>query len=122
MTPSSWWGPMGGTQATGDLNRIAHRCADRKGTGPEPPPQRLTLEQLGNQVQGAFRRPDIVDGEDVRMVQRASRPGLSLEAEQPMGSAVSGNSVRAEWHGLATRGSGAEGPPGALVHLHPEPG
>src|SRR5262245_39028585 len=45
--------------------------------------QRLALDKLADDVMRAINLPDLVNSQDVRMIGRARRRRLALEAEQP---------------------------------------
>ena len=71
-------------QAIGHLQRVVERFPDRQLTVDERSPQRLTVEQLGDDVR-PIGGADFVNGEDVRMIQRGDRAGFLLEATEAIG-------------------------------------
>ena len=70
---------VGGGQAPGHLQGVVGRLADGKGSDLQTLPQRLAFEQLRDEVGRALVVPDVVDGEDVRVVEEAGGAGLVLE-------------------------------------------
>jgi hypothetical protein len=75
---------VGRCEAVRNLHRIVDRLALRESAVRKPQAQRLTLEQLGNDVGRAFEGADVVDRQDVRVVERPGRLRLLLEAAQPL--------------------------------------
>ena len=76
-----------------DLDRVVERLAQRQRAARHALAQRLAFEQLGDHVRRAVVRADVVDGEDVRVVERAGGARLLLEAPQAVG--VSRDATRA---------------------------
>jgi hypothetical protein len=68
-------------EAGGDLDRDGDRASRRKRPGSEPASDRLTLEQLRDDIERAVVGADVVDGENVRVAQRAD--GLRLLLQPP---------------------------------------
>src|SRR5207249_9195658 len=73
---------MSSREPVRDLDRVLDRLAGREAAARELLAQRLSLEELLDDVGRAFVGPDVVDGGDVGMVQNACGPGLLLEAPQ----------------------------------------
>ena len=48
--------------------------------------ERLTLDELHRQEPAAVELADLVDGDDVRVVERRGRPGLLLESAGDVGA------------------------------------
>jgi len=48
----------------------------------QPLPERLALEKLGDDVGSALKGADVMNGQDVRMIERSNRPRLVLETTQ----------------------------------------
>ena len=69
-------------EALGDLHGVFDRLADSESSAREPRAERLALEQLGHDVWRAVVRAEVVDGRDVRVVQRPGRLRLELEAAE----------------------------------------
>ena len=61
-------------QAAGDLDRVVDRLARGQRAARERVAQRLALEQLGDDVRHAGVGADVVDGQDVRVVERRRPP------------------------------------------------
>ena len=76
---------VGRGEAVRGLDGIPHRGGHGEATARNPLPQRLPLEQLGDQVGGAVRAPDVEDGEDVGVGNGGGGPGLDLEPPHPLG-------------------------------------
>ena len=75
---------VGGGQPLCDLHPDLERFPRGKGAAGEPRPQRLALEELLDDVRCTFVRADVVNGEDVRVVERRCRPRLALEPLQAL--------------------------------------
>ena len=73
---------VGGREAAGDLAGVVDGLA--RGQISRLFAQRLALEELEDD-EGRALGADVVDGKDVRVVQRRRRPGLGLEALQARG-------------------------------------
>ena len=78
----------------GELHRVLDRLADGSRAvasgaalvaGRKPFAQRLALEQLRDDERRAVVLADVVDGQNVRMVQRGGGARLLLEASQTLG-------------------------------------
>ena len=74
-----------GGQAARDLHRDLHGLAHRQRPARKPVAQRLSFEQLGDDVRHSFVAAGVVDRKDVRVVQRADGTRFQLEASQPLG-------------------------------------
>ena len=76
-----------GGQTLRHLHRVVDRFARRDRTRTQPAAQRLAFEKLRHDVRRAVARvrPEVVDGRDVRVVERSRRPCLLLEAFQAVG-------------------------------------
>ncbi len=83
-------------QAVSNLDRVIDGLADRESSGRarrttrsrpsrEPLAQRLSFEQLRDDVGRPVVRADVVDREDVGMVQRGGRPCLLFKAAKAIG-------------------------------------
>ena len=72
-------------EAVRDLDADLDRLARRHGATFQPLAKRFTFEQLGDGVGRALVKPDVVNGQDVRMRQRRDRPGFALEPRAPVG-------------------------------------
>ena len=71
-----------GREAPRDLLAPLDRVALRDRGGIELAPQRLALEELGDEKRSGLGRPHVVEREQVGMIQRADRPHFLLEAPQ----------------------------------------
>ena len=91
---SRWTMPFGvrGRQPVGDLDGELDRLAKRQRGAVQPVAQALPVEQLRNDVGRPVVLADVVDGDDVRVVERGGGPRFELEAAQPIG--VSGEGRR----------------------------
>ncbi len=67
-------------QALRHLRRPVQRSGQRDGPLAEPGPERLALEQLGDEVGLAVVDAHVVEGHHVRVGHRADQPRFSLEA------------------------------------------
>ncbi len=76
-------------EALGDLRRDREEAAQRQRPRGEELAQRLSLDQLHRDEERAVRLADVVDGQDVRVIQRGGRAGLLLEARA--GLAIAGD-------------------------------
>ena len=56
------------------------RFMNSHGRAPQALAQRLAFDQLGGDVMRVFRLPDLINGDDVRMIQRQDGASLLLEA------------------------------------------
>ena len=77
-----------GGEAAGDLDGVVDGLARRQRRGADARAQRLAFEQLRDDVGRAVVAADVVDGEDVRMIERAGRACFLLEPAQPSASAA----------------------------------
>ena len=82
-------------EAGGDLPAEVDRLGRGQRPGREPRRERLAFQELGDEVRRVVVRAEIEDGEDVRMIERARRPGLAHEALQPVG--ISGEGRRQDF-------------------------
>ena len=74
-----------GGQAAGDLDAVLHSLPDRRRPVRKPLAERSAFEQFGDNVGHAIVGTDVVDGQDIRMIQRRGRARFLLEAAQPIG-------------------------------------
>ena len=72
-------------QRARDLNRESDRFTNRHHTAVEPPPQRLTVNELADDERPAVEIAEIVDHQNVRMVQRGRGASLRVEPAQTIG-------------------------------------
>ena len=75
-----------GRQAVGDEGRDLDGLLPRQPPACQPPPERLALQELGDQVPDAVVGPDVVDREDVRVGQRGDGARLALKPRERVGS------------------------------------
>ena len=75
---------VGGRQTARDLDADIDRLAGRQRSVLQPARQRLTFEQLRDDVGRVLMRPDVVDRQQIGAVQRGCRPRLELESPQPV--------------------------------------
>ena len=92
--------PVGRCQSAGDLRGIIDRPARRERTVLQRRTKRLPFEQFGDEIRRTFVCADIVNGEDVRMIERAGGAGLLLESPEPVG--VFGELFRQHFDGDVT--------------------
>src|SRR5207245_11297112 len=71
---------VGGRKARRDLKRIVHGLAHGQRTAAQAAAEGLALEQLRDDVGGAVLNADVEDDDDARVVERARRLRLQLEA------------------------------------------
>ena len=71
-----------GRESLRELQAIVQRGGGRDRPFLEALPQCLSVQQLGDDVRRAFVRPDVVDVEDVRMVERGGGATFLLESAQ----------------------------------------
>ena len=76
---------VGGGEAAGDLDRVVHHLARRQRHPAHALAEGLALQQLAHHVGRAGLVPDVVDGDDVRMVEGAGGPRLLLEPLEARG-------------------------------------
>src|SRR6266540_2945431 len=69
-------------EPVGHLSGNREQFAQRKRTGIEQLPQRLSIHQLHDDERGGIALPDFVDGHDIGMVQGGDQTRLRLEALQ----------------------------------------
>jgi hypothetical protein len=105
---------MGCRQGVGDLATQPRHLTHWHRSATDPVLQGLALHQLHGDVGLALVLPEVVDGADVRMIQRRGRPGLAAETLQ--GSGVVGQLLGEEPERHAAAEMGVLG----LVH-HPHP-
>src|SRR5207248_461121 len=82
-----------------DLHREAERLAERQPPVAEPIAQRLSFEELHDDVGRARVAADVVDGEDVGMVEVTGGEGLLLEAAELVGRGRIGRAQQLERYG-----------------------
>ena len=87
-------------QRLGDLRRQVERGLEIKRAPGDALPQRAPLEQLHHDERPALVLVDVVDGADVRMVQRRRRAGFAAEALERL--AILRRRVRQELEGDET--------------------
>ncbi len=73
-------GGVGGDERAGDLRRHVERFAHAEGGARQPLAQRLALDVFGDDELRAVHLPDLVDGEDVRMIEGRGGARLLPEA------------------------------------------
>ena len=107
-------GAVGLGEAVGGLRGDAEERLRRQRTVRENLPQRSALDELHRDELDAVRGTDVVDGDEVRVVQRRSRARLFLEALDPLG-------VRSDRRGQHLEGDVASEPcvTGAIDLAHP---
>ena len=67
-------GPVGGVERVGDVGGDGEQVGDWQRTGAQPILQRLAFEPLHGDERRSGVLADLVDGADMRMVERRSRP------------------------------------------------
>ncbi len=70
-----------------DLDRGLERLADGQPAAQQPALQRLSLDELEDDVRDVALVPDIVDGHDRRVLDRSGGARLVLEQPEPLGVA-----------------------------------
>jgi hypothetical protein len=70
---------FGGRECRGDLDRDLDRLGERRLTARHPLPQRDPVDELRGDEMLLANLPDIVNGEDIRMIERRRRARLVLE-------------------------------------------
>jgi hypothetical protein len=75
---------VGGGETPGDLRGVVGDALDRQ-TREELVAKRLAFEEFGHEVRRYLVRADVVDGDDVRMVERGGGARSVFEASQPIG-------------------------------------
>src|SRR5581483_11145245 len=83
-----------GGESVRDLSRVFDRLANGNARAAlvgeavaDLVAERLSFEQFHHDVRGVVVRADVIDRDEVRMIQRAGRTRLDLEAMQPVGIA-----------------------------------
>ena len=71
-------------QTCGDLPRVLNRLAQGSAPSLELRAQLLAFQQFGDDERRAIVRADVVNGQDVRMIERRGRARFLLEAAQPV--------------------------------------
>ncbi len=102
-------GGVGGREALCDLDRGGGDDLDGERPAVEAVPERLALEELGDEVGDAVVAPDVEDGEDVRVVEPPDRLHLDLEPADPVG--VGGPGPREDLDGDVAAEPGVPGAP-----------
>ena len=77
-------------ETVGDLNRIIEHRTWRQRSRIHPLAERLALEKLGDDPGRPLMHPDIVNGEDIRVIQAACRAGFLFESTLAFGIAREG--------------------------------
>ena len=75
---------VSGGEAPRYLERVVEGLPSGQRAFVESIAERLSIEQLLNDVRNPLVTPDVVDGDDVRVAQRAGRSRLHLEAALPV--------------------------------------
>ncbi len=102
-------GGVSGREALRDLDRGGGDDLDGERPAVEPVPERLPLEELGDEVGDPVVAPDVEDGEDVRVVEPPDRLHLDLEPANPVG--VGGPGPREDLDGDVAAEPGVPGAP-----------
>ena len=91
---SRWMMParMRGVQRVGDLDAHVEQRVEAQRTGGEPVLQRRALQILHDDERSPVLLADVVDGADVRMVQRRRGPRFARETAQRLG--ITGETLR----------------------------
>src|SRR5262249_43123948 len=76
--------PVRGGEPRGDLPRVIERLRRSDPSAAEPLAQRFPFEQLADDEVQTLVRTDVVYADDVRMIERARRLRLQLEAAKPL--------------------------------------
>ena len=69
-----------GRESVGDAQQQGDNLPPGAFLRPRPTGERATVDKFGNQVLAAFKIAGVVNGENVRMVERGSHLRLALEA------------------------------------------
>jgi hypothetical protein len=77
-----------GREAAAYLQAVLDGLARRDGTVGEPRAERVSIQQLEDDVRDSVLRADVVDGEDVGMVEGRDGPGFLLESAEAVGVAL----------------------------------
>jgi hypothetical protein len=83
--------------AEDDVHAVVNGLAGGQGTLGQAPAKRVALEQLGDGVRDAALRPEIMNGEDVRMRERGN--GLCLAFESREGGRILGKTLGQDFDG-----------------------
>ena len=75
---------VGARESVHELRAEIHEAADGHGALREDLPQGLSRDELHREVRHARGLPDLVDGHDVRMIQRGGRARLLREPEESL--------------------------------------
>src|SRR5258708_16433389 len=105
-------------EAASRLRRELERLAHGQRSYGQALAERLTREQLGNEVRRALVRADVVDGKDVGVVQAARRPRFRLEPAHALGALGEGRRQHLERHVAAD--ARIAGPVDDAHAAHPE--
>ncbi len=81
---------MGGGEAVGDLHSVLDGFALRHQAAIEQGAEAFSLEQFGHDEGRAFLLADVMNGEDVRVIERGHGARLLLEATETVGFAGEG--------------------------------
>jgi hypothetical protein len=76
---------VGGRQTARALPGVVERLADGKMAYGQLLPQGFPFQKLRDDVRSTVLRPEVVDGQDARMVHRRRGARLLLEAAEPVG-------------------------------------
>ena len=79
---------VGRSQTSGDLHRKLDRAFRWHALARDCGMQAVTVEQLGHDERPALVLADVVDGQDVRMIERSRGSRLMLETSQTVGIAT----------------------------------
>jgi hypothetical protein len=102
---------VGRLQTARRLDRVAQDLANRRSSPRDELPEVLTLQKLRDDVGRALVRAHVVDGEDVRMVERGD--GTSLALEQAETLRIPAELLREHLDGDVASEAGVPGP----IHL-----
>ncbi len=91
-------------EAAGQLHRAFDCLADGQDSRLQPLPQRLALEQLGDEIGRALVVPDVVDGEHVGVVEDTRGARFVLEAMAARRVRADGGGKDLDRHGAAETG------------------
>ena len=97
-----------------DLERDLDRLPGRQSAATQPRAERLSLQELGDEIGNALVDAHVVDHEDVRMIQLPRHAGLVLEPAQAVG--IGGEGRRKHLHGNVPPEPGIAG---AIDFSHP---
>jgi hypothetical protein len=85
-------------QTGGDLPRVIHHLLRRKPASLKARAKRFALEQFGDDVRSAFVEPDIVNGEDVRVIELSCGACFLLEPGNATGVRCTGGGDHFDGH------------------------